>query len=62
MTKNDKSLQNKRLYGLIAQLVEQWTENPCVTGSIPVQATKPRKIGHLVDLCKNKFIKCYFFY
>ena len=27
------------LYGLIAQLVEQGTENPCVSGSIPLQAT-----------------------
>ena len=27
------------LYGFIAQLVEQRTENPCVTGSIPVEAT-----------------------
>src|SRR6202171_3253674 len=26
--------------GLVAQLVEQWTENPCVGGSIPPQATK----------------------
>lgn len=26
--------------GDIAQLVEQWTENPCVTGSIPVITTK----------------------
>ena len=26
--------------GVVAQLVEQWTENPCVTGSIPVDATK----------------------
>jgi hypothetical protein len=22
-------------YGSVAQLVEQWTENPCVGGSIP---------------------------
>ena len=25
--------------GTVAQLVEQWTENPCVTGSIPVGTT-----------------------
>ena len=25
---------------LIAQLVEQGTENPCVSGSIPLQGTK----------------------
>ena len=28
------------LYGAIAQLVEQRTENPCVTGSSPVGTTK----------------------
>ncbi len=27
------------LYGFIAQLVEQGTENPCVAGSIPAGAT-----------------------
>ena len=26
--------------GVVAQLVEQRTENPCVTGSIPVNATQ----------------------
>lgn len=25
--------------GVVAQMVEQWTENPCVAGSIPAQAT-----------------------
>ena len=25
--------------GSVAQLVEQWTENPCVGGSIPSRAT-----------------------
>ena len=25
--------------GAVAQLVEQWTENPCVGGSIPSRAT-----------------------
>ena len=25
--------------GSVAQLVEQWTENPCVAGSIPARAT-----------------------
>lgn len=24
----------------VAQLVEQWTDNPCVTGSSPVRSTK----------------------
>ena len=27
-------------YGALAQLVEQWTENPCVPGSIPGGTTK----------------------
>ena len=27
--------------GVIAQLVEQWTENPCVAGSTPARTTKP---------------------
>jgi hypothetical protein len=29
------------LQGTLAQLVEQWTENPCVPGSIPGGTTKP---------------------
>ncbi len=29
--------------GLVAQLVEQRTENPCVGGSIPPRATKIQK-------------------
>ena len=29
--------------GAIAQLVEQRTENPCVTGSIPVGTTKQER-------------------
>ena len=28
------------MHGAIAQLVEQRTENPCVTGSIPVGTTE----------------------
>jgi hypothetical protein len=27
------------LKGAVAQLVEQWTENPCVAGSIPARTT-----------------------
>ena len=33
--------------GALAQLVEQWTENPCVPGSIPGGTTK---------LSRNSFI------
>ena len=29
--------------GVVAQLVEQRTENPCVTGSIPVDTTTKKK-------------------
>ena len=40
--------------GAIAQSVEQWTENPCVPGSIPGGTTsvnrKPRKINDLRGL------------
>ncbi len=32
----------KLAYGFIAQLVEQGTENPCVPGSIPGEATKQK--------------------
>ena len=32
------------IFGFVAQSVEQRTENPCVTGSIPVQGTKKRRI------------------
>ena len=43
---NDKSV------GALAQLVEQWTENPCVPGSIPGGTTKTSaKAG--VFLCNN---------
>jgi 5-methylthioribose kinase len=30
-----------RKQGTLAQMVEQWTENPCVPGSIPGGTTKP---------------------
>ena len=32
-----------RQHASVAQLVEQWTENPCVTGSIPVEGTITRE-------------------
>ena len=38
--KSDKEAQNELLFvGVIAQLVEQRTENPCVPGSIPGDTT-----------------------
>ena len=36
--------------GLVAQSVEQWTENPCVGGSIPSQATINRSSGVAVNM------------
>ena len=30
--------------GTLAQMVEQWTENPCVPGSIPGGTTKPANL------------------
>ena len=35
-------LQSQNKQGTLAQLVEQWTENPCVTGSNPVGTTKDK--------------------
>ena len=36
--------RNQTRDGVVAQLVEQRTENPCVTGSIPVNATRREAI------------------
>ena len=33
-------LLKKTAIGAVAQLVEQWTENPCVAGSIPAHTTE----------------------
>ena len=42
-------------YGTVAQLVEQWTENPCVTGSTPVGTTKKiREVAKLVKAAVSK--------
>ena len=38
-------LQPQSNDGAVAQLVEQRTENPCVTGSIPVSTTSPELSG-----------------
>ena len=37
------------IFGSVAQLVEQRTENPRVTGSIPVGATISAGLAHLVE-------------
>ena len=36
-------------YASVAQLVEQWTENPRVAGSIPAGGTKYADVAHLVE-------------
>ena len=36
-------------YAFVAQLVEQWTENPRVVGSIPTEGTKYAGLAHLVE-------------
>ena len=36
-------------YASVAQLVEQWTENPRVVGSIPTGGTKYADVAHLVE-------------
>ena len=36
-------------FASVAQLVEQWTENPRVAGSIPAGGTKYADVAHLVE-------------
>ena len=38
-----------RHYASVAQLVEQWTENPRVAGSIPAGGTKCADVAHPVE-------------
>ena len=42
--------------GLVAQLVEQWNEIPCATGSSPVETTKFGAVVQLVRIlpCHGK--------
>jgi hypothetical protein len=56
--KNSLHLQPQR-DGIIAQLVEQRTENPCVAGSIPADTTTVKSLffyGNRLFLC----FKCIF--
>ena len=39
MSETDQAAMLERLFGQVAQMVEQRTENPCVAGSIPALAT-----------------------
>ncbi len=50
------SLHPLRENGVIAQLVEQRTENPCVPGSIPGDATKENSYMHDVTVFFHHFI------
>ena len=52
------------LFGAVAQMVEQWTENPCVGGSIPSRTTTLKgKIFHSEDYdlknCSPLFYQLY---
>ena len=42
--------------GVVAQMVEQRTENPCVTGSIPVDATKIETLNIDYQLVRGFFM------
>ena len=42
--------------GTLAQMVEQWTENPCVPGSIPGGTTEPDK--KLSGFLLHKYYPC----
>ncbi len=41
ITKKQRYNRGFKVNGFLAQLVEQWIENPCVPGSIPGETTKP---------------------
>ena len=44
------------LLGLVAQLVEQRIENPCVGGSIPPRATKIKESASIADFFMPLYI------
>ena len=41
ITEKQRYNRGFKVNGFLAQLVEQWIENPCVPGSIPGETTKP---------------------
>src|SRR6266699_5650108 len=47
-----------RSYGWVAQLAEQWTENPRVGGSIPPPAISPKS---RISRAKSKLLTILFF-
>ena len=53
--------RTNRHYGSIAQSVEQRTENPCVTGSIPVGATIDVSVRTFSDIYIEDLKKVFFY-
>jgi hypothetical protein len=47
---------NHASLGLVAQLVEQRIENPCVGGSIPPRATKNSAVQQNANPCRLAFL------
>jgi hypothetical protein len=47
---------NHASLGLVAQLVEQRIENPCVGGSIPPRATKNSAANQNANPCRLAFL------
>jgi hypothetical protein len=49
--------------GQVAQLVEQWTENPCVAGSIPAlstpQPSRMKKPGGVAGTFRDTLPGCF---
>ena len=58
--RNFAYLCNPKINGVIAQLVEQRTENPCVPGSIPGDTTlKIRELQKCDSLFFCRFVPCF---
>ena len=58
--RNFAYLCNPKINGVIAQLVEQRTENPCVPGSIPGDTTlKIRELQKCDSLFLCRFVPCF---
>ena len=51
ITKKQRYNRGFKVNGFLAQLVEQWIENPCVPGSIPGETTKPPEKVVFLFLC-----------
>ncbi len=55
ITKKQRYNRGFKVNGFLAQLVEQWIENPCVPGSIPGETTKPPNKVAFLFLIANVF-------